>query len=309
MVDRVEDQDERGRKAGDRAADEVDFWAKAREDDSKVIEMWEDEPAREDARSLRLPPAAEPPILSPDSAPARSPDDIAATLARMTAPEAIAPAAAVAGAALAAKAAGSAAAPTVSPAAAAPAGEASSKPADKPRAVPSSVRQSVAHRLVFLHLLMTALVAGAIAAPSVVPQVLEGAGIELRKAPLLTLCALVGVLGALFSAVLRAARADQGVRPGWGVMVVAALVSAVLGGLLMHLLVAAGLLEGGVFPRFECVGEGRCGTLPDLVRNLTPVAPTDYAKTALCAFAAGFLERLSPIGFNRRTAADATPSP
>jgi hypothetical protein len=59
---------------------------------------------------------------------------------------------------------------------------------------------------------------------------------------------------------------------------------------------AAGILQGGaLFPVFSCeLGEGQCGSFAKFIYNYGPSDATDYARTLIWCFVAGFAERLVP---------------
>jgi hypothetical protein len=125
--------------------------------------------------------------------------------------------------------------------------------------------------------------------------------------PLLIVVQLAGALGAFFSALIRlynfqdlpkavVARELEGLPRVH--MLVYSMVPAVVGAIaatVIHMLFAAGLIQGELFPVFKCgLGKDSCTTFGSLVGSWGPDRATDYAKDIVWGFIAGFAERLVP---------------
>lgn len=164
------------------------------------------------------------------------------------------------------------------------------------RAAP--VHRPTANGYILHHVLVTGLVLTAVIAFAVF-----GVGSIQQALPVIVLCMLAGVLGAFFSVVLRARTCD--VTTPFRSRLVSALVSVslgALGGMIVYLIFAAGLLEGGLFPRFACAADARCVTLDDFAWNWAPASASEFAKAVLWSFLGGFSERLSREGSSRARA-------
>lgn len=125
--------------------------------------------------------------------------------------------------------------------------------------------------------------------------------------PLLIVVQLAGALGAFFSALIRlydfrdlpkavVARELEGLPRVH--LIIYSMVPAVVGAIaatVIHMLFAAGLLQGDLFPRFKCdLGENACKSFGSLIGSWGPDHATDYAKDIVWGFVAGFAERLVP---------------
>ena len=133
-----------------------------------------------------------------------------------------------------------------------------------------------------------------------------------RDPPLMVILIFAGALGAFFSALIRlynfADLPKALVEPGLGrlrsgYLMIYSLVPPVVGAIaatILYITFAAGLLQGVMFPEFECkVMEGvrklsDCNTFGHTISDYGPKVATDYAKCLVWAFVAGFAERLVP---------------
>jgi hypothetical protein len=125
--------------------------------------------------------------------------------------------------------------------------------------------------------------------------------------PVLILVTLAGMLGAFFSALTRLYNVDQLslalISPtvsrlnGWHLLmysfvppVVGAIASVVL-----YIGFVSGLVDGGVFPKMSCKGDGKtCTQLVEVLNDYGPTGANDYGKVLVWAFIAGFSERFVP---------------
>jgi hypothetical protein len=128
-----------------------------------------------------------------------------------------------------------------------------------------------------------------------------------RNPPLIFVVILAGALGAFFSALIRlynfddlpkalVARGLEGLPKGH--LRIYSLVPAVIGAIsatVLYLVFAADMLQGGLFPKFGCeLGENKCDLFRTLLNQWHPAQASDYAKTLVWSFIAGFAERLVP---------------
>ena len=77
-----------------------------------------------------------------------------------------------------------------------------------------------------------------------------------------------------------------------------------IGAAVLYLVFAGSLLEGGLFPRFDCVGGATCTTFYAFVTKWAPKTPGDYAKALVWGFIAAFSERFVPDILNRMSRPD-----
>ncbi len=68
---------------------------------------------------------------------------------------------------------------------------------------------------------------------------------------------------------------------------------------ILHVIFASEILTGPFFPTFTCKTETGCNDFPSFLEFWGPAKPTDYAKTIVWAFIAGFSERFVPDILNR----------
>jgi hypothetical protein len=127
---------------------------------------------------------------------------------------------------------------------------------------------------------------------------------------ILTFVALAGAVGAIFSALTRLysveklpqaiIRPDMKLRK-WHLLMYALIPPLVgaIGALFFYLSIAAGLIQGEPFQRFACEAlNSTCNSLNGLFQYL-PISATDYAKSLVWGFVAGFSERLVPNALTR----------
>lgn len=115
-----------------------------------------------------------------------------------------------------------------------------------------------------------------------------------------------GMLGALFSALMRLYHVDEAgvalitptVQGLGGIYVfMYSLVPPVVGAIaavVLYLVFVGKFLAGGLFPEISCVPGKECNDVLGLMQNYWPSKPEDYGKALVWSFIAGFSERLVP---------------
>jgi hypothetical protein len=131
--------------------------------------------------------------------------------------------------------------------------------------------------------------------------------LDAHDPPLLLIVVLAGALGAFFSVLMRLYNFEDlpkalvspdldGLPPAY--LVIYSLVPAVVGAIaatVLYMLFASGLIKGDLFPAFVCKkGANACTTFGMLIGEWGPDQATDYAKSIVWGFIAGFAERLVP---------------
>jgi hypothetical protein len=125
--------------------------------------------------------------------------------------------------------------------------------------------------------------------------------------PILVLVALSGMLGAFFSALTRLYNVDQVsialISPvasklsGWHLMMYSFVppMVGIIASVVLYVGFISRLVDGGVFPKMSCKGDGKtCTELLEVMNDFGPATANDYGKALIWAFIAGFSERLVP---------------
>lgn len=125
--------------------------------------------------------------------------------------------------------------------------------------------------------------------------------------PILALVALSGMLGAFFSALTRLYNVDQisiallspvvSKLSGWHLMMYSFVppMVGIIASVVLYIGFISGLVDGGVFPKMSCKGDGKtCTDLLEVMNDYGPTSATDYGKALIWSFIAGFSERFVP---------------
>jgi len=131
---------------------------------------------------------------------------------------------------------------------------------------------------------------------------------------------LAGTLGAFISALSRLYKLDNFLplarysgllKNARTYVVIYSCIPALVGmiaALALHLIFAAGMVQGALFPEFHCQlsDPNGCNEFNAFVTHWSPKSATDYAKDIVWAFIAGFSERFVPniLGNLAKTASD-----
>jgi hypothetical protein len=158
----------------------------------------------------------------------------------------------------------------------------------------------------FIGTLAVMMVLAAFVLPFFISYYVKGQ-LDARDPPLLLIVVLAGALGAFFSVLMRLYNYEDlpkalvspdldGLPPSY--LVIYSLVPAVVGAIaatVLYMLFASGLIKGDLFPAFVCKkGQNMCATFGMLIGEWGPDQATDYAKSIVWGFIAGFAERLVP---------------
>lgn len=127
------------------------------------------------------------------------------------------------------------------------------------------------------------------------------------KLPVLVIVTLSGMLGAFFSALTRLYSVNQlpmaliseTVLELKGLhLMMYSFVPPIVGAIasvVIYIGFVSGLIDGGVFPKLICkASSNTCNEFVQVLNEYGPKDPTDYGKTLIWAFIAGFSERLVP---------------
>lgn len=126
--------------------------------------------------------------------------------------------------------------------------------------------------------------------------------------PLLPCVGLLGAVGSFFSALTRLYNINElpaalintqfrGLQRGHLFMYcLIRPITGIIGAIIFYLLLMGGILSGDFFPSFDCsLGDPeRCGNGLSVMFYYSPVSASDYAKSLIWSFIAGFSERFIP---------------